>query len=42
MKFEWWFAAVPFAVLLFAYEEIRKVAIQYLPPNSWLERETCY
>jgi sodium/potassium-transporting ATPase subunit alpha len=42
MFFEWWFCALPFAALLFAYEEVRKLAIQYLPENSWLERETCY
>ncbi len=39
---EWWFLAIPFAVLLFAFEEIRKCIIRNQKPGSWLERETCY
>ena len=39
---QWWFIAVPFAVLLFAFEEIRKWIMRNQKPGSWLERETCY
>lgn len=42
LKFNWWLPAIPFAVLLFAYEESRKIIIRVLPPGSWVERETCY
>ena len=42
LRVEWWFAAIPFAVLLFVYEELRKFIIQNLPAKSWLEIETCY
>ena len=38
----WWFPAIPFAILMFVYEETRKLIIRNQSPGSWLERETCY
>lgn len=42
LKVNWWFPAISFAILMLAYEEIRKLIIRVQPPGSWLERETCY
>ena len=42
LKVNWWFPAVSFAILMLAYEEIRKLIIRVQPSGSWLERETCY
>jgi sodium/potassium-transporting ATPase subunit alpha len=41
-KINWWLPAIPFALLMLAYEEIRKLIIRMQPAGSWLERETCY
>ena len=42
LRFHWWLPAVPFAFLMFLYEESRKAIIRHQPPASWLEKETCY
>ena len=42
LKVNWWFIAIPFAVLMFVYEEVRKLIIRIQPDGAWLERETCY
>jgi sodium/potassium-transporting ATPase subunit alpha len=42
LRIEWWLPAIPFAILMFAYDETRKCIIRNLAPGSWLERETCY
>jgi sodium/potassium-transporting ATPase subunit alpha len=42
IRFNWWLPGIPFALLMFVYEEVRKSIIRVQPPNSWLERETCY
>ena len=42
LKFNWWLPSIPFAILIFVYEEIRKSIIRVQPPGSWVERETCY
>ena len=42
LKVSWWFIAIPFAVLMFVYEEVRKLVIRIQPDGAWLERETCY
>jgi len=42
LKVNWWFTAIPFAILMFVYEEVRKFIIRNQPPGSWVERETCY
>ena len=42
LKINWWLPALPFAFLLLAYEEVRKLIIRLQPPGSWLEVETDY
>ena len=42
LKINWWFPAIPFAILLFVYEEVRILIIRIQQPGSWLETETCY
>jgi len=42
LKVNWWFPAISFAILMLAYEEIRKLIIRVQPQGSWLEKETCY
>uniref|UniRef100_A0A8C5L2J1 Sodium/potassium-transporting ATPase subunit alpha n=1 Tax=Jaculus jaculus TaxID=51337 RepID=A0A8C5L2J1_JACJA len=37
----WWFCAIPYSVLIFMYDEIRKFIIRK-QPGGWLERETYY
>jgi sodium/potassium-transporting ATPase subunit alpha len=42
LKGPWWFLAIPFSVLLFVYDEIRKYIMRQLPPGSWIYQETYY
>jgi len=42
VRFTWWLAPLPFAFLIFVYDEIRKYVIRSSPAGSWLERETYY
>ena len=42
IKFYWWFPAVPFALLIVVYDELRKYLIRNLPKDNWVERETYY
>jgi sodium/potassium-transporting ATPase subunit alpha len=42
LKLKWWFHAMPFAGLIFVYDELRKFFIRTLPRGSWWERETYY
>ncbi|CAO2638421.1 Sodium/potassium-transporting ATPase subunit alpha-4 [Lemmus lemmus] len=41
LKINWWFCALPYSVLIFIYDEIRKLIIRRRP-GGWLERETYY
>ncbi|XP_012517341.1 PREDICTED: sodium/potassium-transporting ATPase subunit alpha-4 [Propithecus coquereli] len=41
LKIMWWLCAVPYSVLIFVYDEIRKLIIRQRP-GGWLERETYY
>ncbi|XP_015347137.2 sodium/potassium-transporting ATPase subunit alpha-4 isoform X1 [Marmota marmota marmota] len=41
LKLAWWFCALPYSILIFAYDEIRKLIIRQRP-GGWLERETYY
>nr|XP_040143203.1 sodium/potassium-transporting ATPase subunit alpha-4 isoform X3 [Ictidomys tridecemlineatus] len=41
LKLAWWFCALPYSILIFAYDEIRKLIIRQ-QPGGWLERETYY
>ncbi|GAA27822.2 Na+/K+ transporting ATPase subunit alpha K01539 sodium/potassium-transporting ATPase subunit alpha, partial [Clonorchis sinensis] len=42
LRFTWWLPALPFSLLIFVYDEVRKLLLRKLPPDSWLERETYY
>ncbi|KAK1167893.1 sodium/potassium-transporting ATPase subunit alpha-1-like [Acipenser oxyrinchus oxyrinchus] len=41
LKPTWWVCALPFAVMVFIYDEIRKVIIRR-SPGCWVEKETYY
>merc|ERR1719174_1553817 len=42
LKINWWLPAIPFSLLIFTYDELRKLCIRRLPPGNWVERETYY
>merc|ERR1711899_178088 len=42
LKINWWFPAVPFSILIFVFDEIRKYLLRNNPPGGWVERETYY
>uniref|UniRef100_A0A8C1RLK8 Sodium/potassium-transporting ATPase subunit alpha n=1 Tax=Cyprinus carpio TaxID=7962 RepID=A0A8C1RLK8_CYPCA len=37
----WWFCALPYSLLIFVYDEIRKLILRR-NPGGWVERETYY
>ena len=41
LKPRWWFSAMPFALLIFVYDECRKYFLRRYP-GGWMERETYY
>uniref|UniRef100_A0A0K0EHT4 Sodium/potassium-transporting ATPase subunit alpha n=1 Tax=Strongyloides stercoralis TaxID=6248 RepID=A0A0K0EHT4_STRER len=41
LRFSWWFPALPFSILIFVYDEIRRYCIRRWP-GGWVERETYY
>ncbi|XP_041115242.1 sodium/potassium-transporting ATPase subunit alpha-1-like isoform X1 [Polyodon spathula] len=41
LKPAWWFCAFPYALLIFVYDEIRKLIIRR-SPGGWVEKETYY
>ncbi|XP_045154307.1 sodium/potassium-transporting ATPase subunit alpha-4 [Echinops telfairi] len=41
LKITWWFCAVPYSLLIFIYDELRKLTIRQRP-GGWLEQETYY
>ncbi|XP_037669372.1 sodium/potassium-transporting ATPase subunit alpha-4 [Choloepus didactylus] len=41
LKIYWWFCAMPFSILIFVYDETRKLIIRHRP-GGWLEKETYY
>ncbi|XP_055950188.1 sodium/potassium-transporting ATPase subunit alpha-like isoform X2 [Argiope bruennichi] len=42
LKFQWWLVALPFSLLIFIYDEIRRYILRHRPPDSWIEKETYY
>merc|ERR1739848_323814 len=42
LKINWWFPAVPFSILIFIFDEVRKWILRNSPPGNWVERETYY
>ncbi|CAI5449985.1 unnamed protein product [Caenorhabditis angaria] len=41
LRFSWWFCAVPFAFVIFIFDETRRFLIRKYP-GGWVERETYY
>merc|ERR1740124_149358 len=41
LKFNWWLPAIPFSILIFVFDEIRKLIIRR-NPGGWVEQETYY
>merc|ERR1719167_302989 len=41
LKFNWWFPAFPFSLLIFIYDEVRKLILRR-NPGGWVEQETYY
>ncbi|CAL1279873.1 unnamed protein product [Larinioides sclopetarius] len=41
LKFNWWLPALPFSLLIFVYDEIRRYILRR-NPGGWVERETYY
>ncbi|XP_015930974.1 sodium/potassium-transporting ATPase subunit alpha [Parasteatoda tepidariorum] len=41
LKFNWWLPAIPFSILIFVYDEIRRYLIRR-NPGGWVEMETYY
>uniref|UniRef100_A0A4W3JMI5 Sodium/potassium-transporting ATPase subunit alpha n=1 Tax=Callorhinchus milii TaxID=7868 RepID=A0A4W3JMI5_CALMI len=41
LKLSWWFCAIPYSLLIFVYDEIRKFILRH-NPGGWIERETYY
>merc|ERR1712109_366864 len=41
LKFNWWFPAVPFSLLIFVFDEVRKYLLRQ-NPGGWIEQETYY
>ena len=41
LKINWWFPAIPFSLLIFVTDEIRKVFLRRYP-GGWVEQETYY
>jgi len=37
----WWLAPMPFSLIIFIYDEVRR-AIMRANPGGWVERETYY
>lgn len=41
LKIDWWFPALPFSILIFVYDEIRRFILRR-NPGGWVEMETYY
>merc|ERR1712051_555250 len=41
LKLNWWFPAIPFSILIFVFDEIRKWILRE-NPGGWVEHETYY
>jgi len=41
LKINWWFPALPFSILIFVFDEVRKYLLRR-QPGGWIEKETYY
>ncbi|XP_053607026.1 sodium/potassium-transporting ATPase subunit alpha-like isoform X2 [Plodia interpunctella] len=42
LKWQWWFLALPFSALMFAFDEFRKYCIRHKLIGGWYNDMTCY
>merc|ERR1719238_26404 len=42
LEWHWWIVPMPFSLLIFIYDEIRKYLLRTQPAGSWVEMETYY
>ena len=42
LRWSWWLPALPFSVLIFIYDEMRKLFIRKLPEDHWFMQEKYY
>jgi sodium/potassium-transporting ATPase subunit alpha len=42
LEWHWWLVPMPFSLLIFVYDEIRKYLLRSGEPGNWVERETYY
>merc|ERR1712066_915771 len=42
LEWHWWIVPMPFSLLIFFYDEIRKFLLRTGKPGNWVERETYY
>lgn len=40
-RFTWWLVPIPFSLLIFVYDEIRRFILRR-NPGGWVEKETYY
>jgi len=41
IKFTWWLPGIPFSILIFVFDEVRKLLLRR-NPGGWIEKETYY
>lgn len=42
LEWHWWLVPMPFSLMIFAYDEIRKYLLRKQPAGGWIEMETYY
>jgi len=42
LEWHWWLVPMPFSLLIFIYDEVRKYLLRSGEPGNWVERETYY
>lgn len=42
LEWHWWLVPMPFSLMIFTYDEIRKYLLRSQPAGGWIEQETYY
>merc|ERR1711881_694406 len=42
LEWHWWLVPMPFSLMIFIYDEVRKYLLRTQPAGSWIEMETYY
>merc|ERR1712158_170876 len=42
LEWHWWLVPMPFSLMIFIYDEVRKYLLRTQAPGGWIERETYY